>query len=197
VPVSLAMGETVEARADIELGEAFRPAALAHAKIYRGEFGGTLIFGLIFAAGIVGGTTAGTVLGSWFPQLRDWATSILGLAGMVAGLFVGLRLYSRRHLAGFLDGLRKMGSPATFPTRFVFDDQGIRTENDRLSHHAAWPAVLLIIPSPDHWLVQVDTMTIAIPRRAFADAVAEQAFLALAKNCMSDEARARSVFAAH
>jgi hypothetical protein len=191
------MGETIEANADIALGEAFGPAALAHARVYRDEFSGTLIFGLIFAAGIIGGTMVGTALGAWFPQFRDWTTSILGLAGMVAGLFLGLRLYSRRHLTGFLAGLRKLGSPATLPTRFLFDAEGIRTENDRFAHRIAWPAVLFIIPGPDHWLVQVDTMTIAIPRRGFADAAAEQAFLDLARLRMSNEARERSVFATH
>ena len=191
------MGETVEIEADFELGEAIPVAALAHARVHRGEFVGTVVFGLIFDAGIVLGTTIGTLVGSWYPQSRDWATSVMGLAGIVAGLFVGLRYYSRRQLRGFLAGLRAMGSPDVFPTRFLFDDDGFRTENSRMSHQISWPAVLFIMPSPDHWLVQVDTMTIAIPRRAFPDAMAEQAFLDLAKRHLSEEAKARSVFATH
>lgn len=191
------MGEMIEANADVELGEAIQPAAEAHARVHRGELGATLILAVPFIGGILAGTIAGMAIALQFPQLGSWPTSVLSLAGMFFGLLVGLRLYSRRHLTGFLAALRKLGSPATFPTRFLFDDQGIRTENDRFSHRIAWPAVLFIIRGPEHWLVQVDTMTIAIPRRAFADAAAEQAFLDLAKARMSESARAHSVLATH
>ena len=191
------MGEPVEASADIALGEAFGPAAVAHARINPGAYGGTIVPGLIFGAGIVGGTTAGDVLGSWFPNLRDLMVTITGLAGIIAGLFLALRYYAKRQRGGFLKGLRAMGSPDIFPTRFVFDDAGMRTENERMSHDIHWPAVLFVCPGPDHWLVQVDTMTFAIPRRVFADAAAEQAFLDLARKNISDAARVRSVFEKH
>jgi hypothetical protein len=45
------MEEAVEAKADIELGEAFKPAAAAHARIYRGELKGTLWLALFSSAG--------------------------------------------------------------------------------------------------------------------------------------------------
>ncbi len=188
------MGETVEASADVALGEAIRPAADAHARIYRGEIAGTFILALPFVGGIIAGSMAGMVVSWQFPQWGSWPTSMLSLLGMTLGLYFGLRLYSRRHLDGFLAGLRRMGSPELFPTRFRFDDQAIAIDNDRLSHRIAWPAIHFIVPGKDHWLVQVDTLTIAVPRRAFADHAAEQAFLDLARECMTDDARGRSIF---
>lgn len=194
---SLAMGENVEASADIALGEAIGPAAEAHARIYRGGIGSALIFALAFGFGITAGTFAGVALGVWKPELADWATTVLGLAGAVLGFMLGLRLYSRRHLGGFLAGLRKMGSPELFPTRFRFDDEAIHIDSERLSHRVAWSAVLFVVPSREHWLVQVDTMTLAVPRRAFADPAAEQAFLDLAETRISEAARSGSVFKSH
>ena len=191
------MGEFVEASADIELGEAIRPAADAHARIHRDGFGATLILAVPFIGGIMAGSFAGMAVAMSFPQFGSWPTSILSIAGMFFGLLIGLRLYARRHLTGFLAALRKLGSPATFPTRFRFDADAISIENERLSHRIAWPAVLLIVPSKQHWLLQVDTITLAVPFRAFADAAAEQAFVDLAQKRLAHEARQRSVFKKH
>jgi hypothetical protein len=116
---------------------------------------------------------------------------------MTIGLLIGLRLYSRRHLTGFLGGLRQMGSPPLFPTRFRFGPDGIEIVNERVSHRVAWPAVLFVVPSREHWLLQADTLTLAVPRRAFADLAAEQSFLDLVQSHASEEARSRSVFKTH
>jgi hypothetical protein len=190
------MGE-VEAKADIELGEAFKPAAAAHARIYRGTLSATLIFAALFVAGIVAGDIAGKEFVRWFPQWGDWPRAVLGVAWMVVGLLVGLQLYGHRQLSGFLAALRKMGSPAHFPTRFRFTPEGIETDNERVSHRISWNAVLFVAPGRDHWLVQADTLTLAIPHRAFADPAAEQAFLDLAEAQMSEPARNRSVLKSH
>ena len=191
------MGEGLEAKADIELGEAFKPAAAAHARIYRGEFKGTLWLALLFLAGIMVGTAAGMAVSARFPQWGDWPTSVLSILGMTAGLLFGLRAYSRQHVVGFLAALRKMGSPALFPTQFRFTPEGIETVNERVSHRIAWDAVLFVAPGRDHWLVQADTLTLAIPHRAFADPAAEQAFLDLAEAQMSEAARSSSVLKSH
>ena len=191
------MGETVEAHADIELGEAYKPAADAQARIYRGELKGSALLALLFTGGLMFGTAAGMAISVYYPQLGSWATSIFSLVGMTFGLFLGLRAYSRQHLGGFLAALRKMGSPPVFPTQFRFGPEAIETENERVSHRVAWDAVLFVVPSRDHWLVQADTLTLAVPRRAFADPATEQAFLDLAQARISAEARGRSVFKSH
>jgi hypothetical protein len=191
------MGEVLEAQADVKLGEAFKPAAEAQARVYRGEIAGTVALAVPFVGGIVAGTAAGMAVSVWYPQWGSWPTSILSVAGMTIGLMVGLRAYVQRHSRGFLAALRRMGSPPVFPTRFRFGPEGIETVNDRVSHRVAWPAVQFVVPSRDHWLVQVDTLTIAVPRRAFVDPAAEQAFLDLAEASISEEARSRSVFKSH
>ena len=191
------MGEVVEAQAEVKLGEAIKPAAEAQARVYRGEIAGTVALALPFVGGIVAGTAAGMAVSAWYPQWGSWPTSILSIAGMTIGLFVGLRAYAHQHSRGFLAALCRMGSPPLFATRFRFGPEGIETVNERVSHRIAWPAVLFVVPSRDHWLVQADTLTIAIPRRAFADPAAEQAFLELAEASISEEARSRSVFKSH
>jgi hypothetical protein len=191
------MGETIEGRADVKLGESYRPAAEAHDRIYRAGLASTILLALPFVGGIILGTAAGMAVSAFYPQWGSWPTSILSLAGMVVGLATGLRLYSRRQLTGFLDGLRKIGSPPLFPTQFRFGPDGIETVNSRVSHRIAWAAVLFVAPSRDHWLLQADALTLAVPRRAFTDATAEQAFLELVQASISDEARSRSVFKSH
>ena len=191
------MGEVVEAHADVKLGEAFKPAAEAQARIYRGEIAGTVALALPFVGGILAGTAAGMAVSAWFPQWGSWPTSVLSIAGMTIGLLFGLRAYFHRHSRGFLAALRKMGSPPLFPTSFRFGPEAIETENERVSHRIAWDAVLFIAPGREHWLVQADTLTIAVPRRAFADAAAEQAFLDIAEASLSEEARQRSVLKSH
>ena len=191
------MGEVVEAQADVKLGEAFKPAAEAQSRVYRGEIAGTLALAVPFVGGIVAGSLAGGFVSVWYPQWGSWPTSILSVAGMTIGLVFGLRAYSKRHMSGFLAALRTMGSPPLFPTRFRFGPNGIEAESERIAYRISWAAVLFVAPSRDHWLVQADTLTLAIPRRAFADPAAEQAFLNLAQASISDGARNRSVFKSH
>ncbi|HZB70429.1 MAG TPA: YcxB family protein [Sphingomicrobium sp.] len=191
------MGEVVEAQADVKLGEAFKPAAEAQSRVYRGEIAGTLALALPFVGGIVAGSLAGGFVSVWYPQWGSWPTSILSVAGMTIGLVFGLRAYSKRHMSGFLAELRKMGSPPLFPTHFRFADDAIHIDSGRVAHRIAWEAVLFVLPGRDHWLLQADTLTLAIPRRAFADPGAEQAFLDLVQGHISEAARSRSVFKSH
>jgi hypothetical protein len=118
--------------------------------------------------------------------------SLLWIAGAFLGLIAALRIFSRQHMRGFLAGLKGMGSPALFHTRFQFDEEGIAIASQRSSWRAPWTSVLFVIPAPEHWLVQVDTTTLAFPRRIFADPAQEQAFLDLAGQGLTTEAKARS-----
>ena len=180
----------IEAEADVDLGEAIRPAAEAHRQVYRGGFVPIILASLIFATvSVVAMILAAAVT----PYLGQWS-GIVSMLGFVAGAILAIGFYSRVHLRGFLSGLRKLGSPDSFPTRFRFDESGIEVDTDRVSHRVPWTAVQLFLPAPKHWLLQADTTTLAIPRRAFASAQDEQAFVELAKSRLSEEARQRSVF---
>jgi hypothetical protein len=184
----------IEGSADIALGEAIRPAALAHAKVCKGGLGLILLPALVFAGAMIASSLIGMVLPMISLRLEGFV-SLLWIAGALLGLMAALRLLSRQQLRGYLNGLRRLGSPETVPTDFRFDDQGLAIVTSRLSYELPWTSVLFMIPAPEHWLVQVDTLTLAVPRRAFGDAAAEQMFVELAARSLTPDARARSVFA--
>lgn len=181
----------IEAQADVVLGESMKPAVLAHQKVYRGGVRMILLPALALASGLIGASILARLLTLASLRLEGF-TSLLWIAGAFLGFMAAVRILSRGHLKGFLNGLRKMGTPPTFATRFRFDDAGLSVESDRSSLRAPWTSVLFIIPAPEHWLVQIDTSTMAIPRRAFADEATEQGFLDLAAASLTPEAKGRS-----
>ena len=180
----------IEAQADIALGEAIRPAAEAHRRITRAGFVALLASATLFAIIMV----AGTFLAAWMSRYLGAGADFVSLLAFVAAAVAALSTYSRFALAGFLNGLRQIGSPDVLPTRFRFDDQRIAIDTSRVSHSLPWEAVQLVLASRQHWLVQADTTTFAIPRRAFGSATDEQASVMLAKKRLSEEVLARSAF---
>jgi hypothetical protein len=183
----------IEIQADIPLGDAVRPAALAHSKVHQGGVRLILLPALALAGGIIGATLIGMILPLISLRLRG-LLSLLWVAGGFLGLLAALRILARLQLRGFLDGLRRLGTPAVFHTRFRFDDKGIAIASQRSSFEAHWSSVLFVIPAPEHWLLQIDLTTLALPRRIFADAAAERSFLDLAAEHLTPDAKARSVF---
>jgi hypothetical protein len=180
----------IEAQADIALGEAIRPAAEAHRRITRVGFGSLLAAATLFA--VI--TVAGTFLAAWLHRYVGAGADFLSLLAFVAAAVAAVALYSRLALSGFLKGLKQIGSPDVFPTRFRFDDQRIAVDTDRASHSLPWDAVQFVLASREHWLLQADTTTLAIPRRAFSSSTDEQAFVILAKKRLTEGALLRSEF---
>lgn len=180
----------IEAQADVVLGEAIRPAAEAHRRVYKGGWLPILLASLIFAAASIIGTFLAVPLA---PALGQWS-QIFSILGFIVGAVLAITFYSRVQLGGFLKGLRKIGSPSSLTTHFRFDETGIAIDTQRVSHCVPWTAVQLFLAAPKHWLLQVDTTTFAIPRRAFAKPEDEQAFVELAKSRLGEAARERSVF---
>ena len=180
----------IEAEADIALGEAIRPAGVAQRRVYGGGPLNVLVCAIVFALFITIGGLGSSALHPAIGRSAD----LLGLLSLMIGGMVAVSLYARLHMRGFLKALRKLGSPATSRSHFRFDDAGIEIETGRVSYRCPWSAVLLVAHSPRHWLIQVDTTTFAIPKRAFASPVDEQAFVELAKNAISESARQRSAF---
>ena len=122
------------------------------------------------------------------------AADFISLLAFVAAAVAAIALYSRLALTGFLKGLKRIGSPDVLPTRFCFDDERIAIETTRVSYSLPWDSVQFVLASRQHWLVQADTTTFAIPRRAFSSSADEQAFVILAKSRLSRDAIARSEF---
>lgn len=180
----------IDIEADIPLGEAIRPSGLAQSRVYKADARAILLPALVLAAAIILSSLLGMLLPLLSLNLQPIA-SLLWIAGGFLGLFAALRIFSAQHMRGFLAGLRRMGSPTQFQTKFHFDDKGMAIASQRSSWQAPWTSVLFVIPTPDHWLVQVDTITLAFPRRIFAEGQ-EQAFLDLAERGLTPEAKARS-----
>ncbi len=183
----------IDIEADIPLGEAIRPSALAQTRVYEADARAILIPALVLAGAIILSTIFGWLLAMLSLNLQSMA-ALLWIAGGFLGLIAALRIFSAQHMRGFLAGLSRMGSPAHFHTKFHFDEAGLAVSSQRSSWQAPWSSVLFVMPAPDHWLVQVDTTTLAFPRRIFA-AGQEQAFLDLAGNGLTPEAKARSTLA--
>ena len=180
----------IEAEADIALGEALRPAVEAYRRVYSGGWVAVIVASLIFAAVSIAGTFLAVPLERNF---GEWS-GIFSILGFILGAVLAISFYNRVQLGGFLKGLRRLGSPDFLPTRFRFDETGLEIDTDRVSYRLPWTAVLLFLPAPKHWLLQADTTTFAIPRRAFARPEDEQAFVELPKNAVSEPARQRSAF---
>ena len=181
----------IEAQADVKLGEAIRPAGLAQRHIYGGGWVAIVAAAMLFAAIIVAvSLLAGLLAGFLGPLISN----LISFLGLVVGGVAAVALYGKLHVRGFLDALRKAGTPSVVPVRFRFDEQGVAVETDRLSHNVPWSAVLFLMPSSEHWLLQVDTITLAVPRRAFTGKSGEKTFVELAKASLTEAARDRSVF---
>ena len=180
----------IEAEADIALGEAIRPAGEAQRRVYSGGPLNVLICAVVFALFITVGGLGSSAL---YPAIGRTA-DFLSLLSVVIGGMVAIALYARLHMRGFLTALRKLGSPEASHSRFLFDEAGMAIETGTISYRLPWNAVLFVAPSPTHWLIQVDTTTFAVPRRAFSEPSDEQAFVELAKSSISEPARQRSAF---
>ena len=63
-------------------------------------------------------------------RLQGFA-SLLWVAGGLLGLMAALRILAKQQLSGYIKGLRRLGSPDVFPTRFRFDEQGITVDGSR------------------------------------------------------------------
>jgi hypothetical protein len=181
----------IDIQADIPLGEAIRPAALAQEHVYRPNARAIFIPALALAGSIILATIFGMLLPLLSFSLQPIA-SLLWIAGAFLGLIAALKIFSREHMRGFLAGLKGLGSPAVFHTRFQFDEEGIAISSQRSSWRCPWTSVLFVIPAPEHWLIQVDVTTLALPRRIFAERGQEQAFLDLAGRGLTLEAKGRS-----
>ena len=180
----------IEASTDVVLGEGIRVAGEAQRRVYGGGIGLVLLCALTF--GIV--AALGPWIGLWLrPLIGSWS-DLVGLLVLIGAGIGAIVMYGTLHRRGFLRSLKNLGSPETIATRFGFRDSGLSIDTERMSYNLPWSAVQLVVRVPDYWLLQVDTTTLAIPRRAFANADDEQAFVELMKNQIPEAVRGRSVF---
>ena len=85
---------------------------------------------------------------------------------------------------------RGMTNP--FPMSYVVDERGLIVRQPGQETHVAWSVVSEVAPARKHWLLMANMDAYAVPKAFFADAAAEQAFIAEAVRRLTPEARARS-----
>ena len=128
----------------------------------------------------------------WGDQWLVSVSVLIQLLATVAGFALAWNAATRRHAAKFLAGVKARGTPETLRFTYTIEPVALVVASDRISHRLAWHAILEVIQAPEHWLLQVDTLTIIVPRRAFADEQAERAFLRTVLERITPEARERS-----
>jgi hypothetical protein len=175
---------------DMELGESVRAAPIAFQAI-AGSWRKILIpaaFGMAIAlvlAPTVGAAILMLVFFAMGPEAAGRMPShyepffvTLEIAAGLIGWKVGENRGLKRNYQRFFDGLRERGAPETVPTRFSISKTGLRATSERGSFVASWTSILEVFATESHWLVQSDSFTMALPRRAFASPNTERAFIA-------------------
>ena len=84
------------------------------------------------------------------------------------------------------------GERDPLPMQWIVDETGFTVIQPAQETKIAWDGVSEIIPHRKHWLIVANMAAHCVPRRAFADAAAERAFIAAAVAQLSQAARARS-----
>jgi hypothetical protein len=188
-------------RAELRLGQSIALAPIAQARMIGSQW-----FVLAYQiAGLLLGITLGTWLAFRVPiamVVQDWLVptylpvqGLIVLCGVI-GWSTGLSLAQWRHRAKFLAGIKARGTPDSVRASYAVEDAGLRITTPRVDYSIAWDAILEIVPSPETWLIQVDTITYLLDKRAFADPQAERAFLAEVLQRIRQDVRERSKEAA-
>ena len=189
--------------AEIRAGEAFSVIPLAQARMVGGQ-------GFMLAYQFLG-LLGGMLLSSLFVQLvlpallrpfgieadwgEQWLVSLaifIELTGTVLGYAIGFNLAARRHAKKFLAGIKARGTPEAMTFGYAIEPDGLTVSSERIRHHLPWAAIQELIPAPGHWLLQVDTLSVMVPKRAFGDEAAERAFLSTILERIAPDARERS-----
>lgn len=191
------MAASETSTAELHLGDSLRLAPIAHARMV-GSQGFVLAYQVI---GAVLGLFIGMLLQGFVPLAFIWGgylvptwlpiQALIVICGII-GWSTGLRLAQKRHQARFLAGIRRRGTPDSVQASYRIEDAGWRLTTPRIDYLIAWDAILEIVPAPEDWLVQVDTITYFLPKRAFANAGAEKAFLGDMLQRVRPEVRERS-----
>jgi hypothetical protein len=192
----------MQATAEIRAGETFPVIPIAQARMVGSQ---GFMLGYQFA-GILVGMVSSSVLAQMLPSIlrpfgivADWGdqwlvslASLITLTGTVMGYAIGFNRAAKLHAKKFLAGIMARGTPEVATFTYTIEPEALVVSNQRLTHRVSWPALQEVIRAPEHWLLQVDTITIVLPRTTFGDEAAERGFLAAVLERMASEARERS-----
>ncbi len=178
-----------EASGLYRFGEVTAAAGVFQRRLYRGRsrfgFAGFLGVGLfaMWAAAALGSMqTDGDALG------RGGVTMVAMLV-VAAPAAVAYFVWRRRTIEALW---RERGVVSPWTMSYVADEGGFTIRQPGQETRIAWDAVTEVAPAPTHWIFFANLLGHPMPRKFFADATAERAFIAEVVRHLSAEARARS-----
>ena len=194
----------MKVKVDIERGEATRVSPIAFQAI-AGSWKRSLVAAAVgMAIGLlIAPTLAATIIflvllaagpdaASLSQVHHERFTATLEIAAALLGWKLGEMHFWKRHMDRFVRGLGDRGSPERLATTFAIEPEGFRVESERGTMLARWASVVEIWRVASHWLIQADSLTLAVPRHAFLTAEEEREFVAKLAGYLTDAARRRS-----
>jgi hypothetical protein len=119
-------------------------------------------------------------------------TFLLPLIGSAAGLWLGYRALGRIFEKAYHAALAARGSPDEADCEWEIAEGGLITRSVRGTSTTSWEAISELFRADAYWIVLSDLGVNVVPRRAFADEVAERTFVAALVGKLSSPARDRS-----
>jgi len=117
---------------------------------------------------------------------------LTGLVLCLLGLQAYRPLFARIAMAGFRRNAAARGLPQVFDVEVETSAEGIRISLGHYTIMAGWPGVTGLIRSGDYWVVLADYQPLYVPRRWFAGADEERAFVGEVLERIPPGARGRS-----
>jgi hypothetical protein len=165
----------------MKLGEADaarREIARRQARSYPGDY--ALLVALVVICGAIGAIALrgpGMAIGVAIAFLGYW--------------FIVTRLMVARNRKRMI----ALGMPQEIPLDFEATAEGFSYRAADIQYIAKWSAVTQLAATQDYWVLLVHLSPIFVPRRLFADANAERAFVEETLGSMSEDARRQSTAA--
>lgn len=88
--------------------------------------------------------------------------------------------------------LRKRGERASFPLTFSIEDRGLRLTTALSESVTFWPSFGEVTHDVNYWILIVERSAFVLPKRFFATAAAERAFVGAIWERLDEKVRARS-----
>jgi hypothetical protein len=178
-----------EASGQYRFGEVTAAAGVFQRRLYRGRsrfgFAGFLAVGL-FA--MWGAAAFGSMQTDGDAISRGGVTMVAMLV-VAAPAAVAYFVWRRRTIEALW---RDRGVASPWAMSYVADESGFTIRQPGQVTKIAWDAVTEVAPAPTHWIFFANLLGHPMPRKFFADAAAERAFIAEVVSHLSAEARARS-----
>lgn len=178
-----------EASGQYKFGEVTAAAGVFQRRLYRGRsrfgFAGFLaagLFGMWGAAALGALQTDGDAVG------RGGVTMIAMLV-VAAPAAIAYFVWRRRTIEALW---RERGVVSPWTMSYVADAAGFTIRQPGQETRIGWDAVTEVAPAPTHWIFFANLLGHPMPRKFFADAEAERAFIAEVVRHLVPEARARS-----